>query len=56
MVDAVTGGFSYSGSGIAAELSRRGRDVRTLTNHPPLHTRGIDVRPLDLDDIDGEGL
>jgi uncharacterized protein YbjT (DUF2867 family) len=53
MVDAVTGAFSYSGSAIAAELSRRGRDVRTLTSHPPRDSGGIDVRPLDLGDIDG---
>src|SRR3954453_2003120 len=53
MVDAVTGGFSYSGSAIAAELARRGRAVRTLTNHPRDDTRGMDVRPLDLAGQDG---
>jgi NADH dehydrogenase len=53
-MDAVTGGFSYSGSAIAAELARRGRKVRTLTNHPQPNNRGMEVRPLDL--LDPEGL
>ena len=53
MVDAVTGGFSYSGSAIAAELARRGRAVRTLTNHPRPGDHGMDVHPLDLTDGDG---
>lgn len=53
MVDAVTGGFSYSGAAIAAELARRGRAVRTLTNHPRPDTRGMEVHPLDLRDEDG---
>jgi NADH dehydrogenase len=52
-MDAVTGGFSYSGSAIAAELGRRGRRVRTLTNHPQADVRGMEVRPLDLTDRDG---
>jgi NADH dehydrogenase len=52
-MDAVTGGFSYSGSAIAAELARRGRTVRTLTNHPRSDTRGMEVHPLDLSDHDG---
>ena len=52
MVDAVTGGFSYSGSAIAAELARRGRTVRTLTNHPRPDSRGMEVHPLDLRDGD----
>jgi nucleoside-diphosphate-sugar epimerase len=52
MVDAVTGAFSYSGSAIAAELVRRGRAVRTLTNHPRPDSRGMEVRPLDLSDGD----
>ena len=52
-MDAVTGGFSYSGSAIAAELRRRGRTVRTLTNHPRSDTNGMEVRPLDLTDADG---
>ena len=50
MVDAVTGGFSYSGAALAAELTRRGRQVRTLTNHPRGETGGLEVRPLDLRD------
>jgi NADH dehydrogenase len=52
MVDAVTGGFSYSGSAIAAELARRGRAVRTLTNHPRADHGDMEVRPLTLDDAD----
>jgi uncharacterized protein YbjT (DUF2867 family) len=51
-VDAVTGGFSYSGSAIVAELARRGGTVRTLTNHPRPGGRGLDVHPLDLLDED----
>jgi len=53
MVDAVTGGFSYSGASIAAELVRRGRDVRTLTNHPRRDRGGMEVFPLDLRDPRG---
>jgi uncharacterized protein YbjT (DUF2867 family) len=53
VVDAVTGGFSYSGSAIAAELARRGHQVRTLTNHPRPDSRGMEVRPLELFDHDG---
>lgn len=53
MVDAVTGAFSYSGAAVAAELRRRGRAVRTLTNHPRPDTHGMDVRPLDLRDASG---
>jgi uncharacterized protein YbjT (DUF2867 family) len=53
MTDAVTGGFSYSGSAIAAELKRRGRTVRTLTNHAERDPRGMEVHPLDLRDGDG---
>src|ERR1700709_1525736 len=53
-MDAVTGAFSYSGSAIAAELTRRGRTVRTLTNHAPQDPRGLDVRPLNL--LDDAGL
>lgn len=56
-MDVVTGAFSYSGAAIAAELLRRGRQVRTLTNHPPTTpsslTAGlasIDVCPLALSD------
>jgi len=53
MVDAVTGGFSYSGAAIAAQLAQRGRVVRTLTNHPRLGRTGLQVHPLDLRDADG---
>jgi NADH dehydrogenase len=53
MVDAVTGGFSYSGSAVAAELERRGRRVRTLTNHPRADAGDREIRPLDLMDADG---
>lgn len=52
MTDAVTGAFSYSGSAIARELTRRGHDVRTLTNHPRADT-AMEVRPLDLTDPPG---
>lgn len=54
MMDAVTGGFSYSGAAIAAELNRRGRTVRTLTNHAERDPRGMEVHPLDL--LDAAGL
>ena len=53
-IDVVTGAFSYSGRFIAALLLERGRDVRTLTNHPrpddPLAPR-IPTFPLDFSDI-----
>ncbi|HEV2013202.1 MAG TPA: NAD(P)H-binding protein [Candidatus Dormibacteraeota bacterium] len=52
-IDIVTGGFSYSGRFIAAQLLERGRSVRTLTNHPrtgdPLASR-IPSYPLDFAD------
>src|SRR2546430_14308424 len=52
-IDVVTGAFSYSGRFVAAELLARGRDVRTLTNHPnpghPLAAR-IPAQPLDFED------
>ncbi|HWD56365.1 MAG TPA: NAD(P)H-binding protein [Acidimicrobiales bacterium] len=53
--DVVTGAFSYSGAAIARELVRSGRNVRTLTGHPgrARPDSGIDVRPLDFDDIGG---
>jgi NADH dehydrogenase len=53
--DVVTGAFSYSGAAIARELERTGRRVRTLTGHAgraPADS-GIDVRPLDFDDLVG---
>jgi nucleoside-diphosphate-sugar epimerase len=52
-IDVVTGAFSYSGRFIATLLLERGRDVRTLTNHPrpddPLASR-IPTYPLDFSD------
>lgn len=53
--DVVTGAFSYSGSAIARELERSGRQVRTLTGHPERANPAavIDVQPLDFDDIVG---
>ena len=54
-VDVVTGAFSYSGRFVAAQLLERGRDVRTLTNHPkpddPL-ARRITAYPLDFENGD----
>jgi uncharacterized protein YbjT (DUF2867 family) len=53
-LDVVTGAFSYSGRAIAAELRRHGRRVRTMTGHPQrADDDGIDVRPLDFDDLPG---
>jgi nucleoside-diphosphate-sugar epimerase len=55
-VDVVTGAFSYSGRFIAARLLERGRDLRTLTNHPkpadPLAAR-IPTYPMNFEDSDG---
>ena len=55
-VDVVTGAFSYSGRFIAALLLERGRNVRTLTNHPKpgeaLAAR-LPSYPLDFADSDG---
>jgi len=52
-IDVVTGAFSYSGRFVAEQLLERGRDVRTLTNHPrpddPLATR-ISSYPLNFSD------
>ena len=49
----MTGAFSYSGRFVASQLLERGRDVRTLTNHPrpdePLASR-IPTYPLDFSD------
>ncbi|MEO7069971.1 MAG: NAD-dependent epimerase/dehydratase family protein [Nostocoides sp.] len=53
MTDAVTGAFSYSGAAIAAELRRRGRQVRTLTNHVPANPGELATFPLDLTDVAG---
>jgi nucleoside-diphosphate-sugar epimerase len=53
-LDVVTGAFSYSGRAIAAELSRHGRRIRTITGHPQRSDDAdIDVRPLDFDDLPG---
>jgi len=52
-LDAVTGAFSYSGASITDELIRRGRRVRTLTDHPqraPASGPPVEVRPLDFAD------
>ena len=51
----MTGAFSYSGSAIAGALTGSGRRVRTLTGHPErAHPgTGLDVRPLDFDDVLG---
>jgi nucleoside-diphosphate-sugar epimerase len=53
--DVVTGAFSYSGGAIALKLAGSGRPVRTLTGHPgrARPDSGIDVRPLDFDDVIG---
>jgi nucleoside-diphosphate-sugar epimerase len=52
-IDVVTGAFSYSGRFVAEQLLERGRDVRTLTNHPrpddPRATR-IPSYPLNFSD------
>ncbi len=49
-VDLVTGAFGNTGAVIAERLRGSGREVRTLTNHPPADPQGIDVRPLAFDD------
>jgi uncharacterized protein YbjT (DUF2867 family) len=51
-LDAVTGGFGYSGAAIARELLSHGRRVRTLTGHPERAPAGSDleVRPLAFTD------
>jgi NADH dehydrogenase len=53
-VDVVTGAFSYTGGAIARELQRRGRRVRTLTNHPrrPGASARIQAMPYRFDDPD----
>jgi uncharacterized protein YbjT (DUF2867 family) len=53
-LDAVTGGFSYSGAAIARELLTHGRRVLTLTGHPGRAPAGseIDVRPLTFGDAE----
>ncbi len=51
-VDLVTGAFGNVGRAIAERLRSDGRQVRTLTNHPPPEPQDIDVRPLAFDDPD----
>lgn len=51
-IDLVTGAFSYTGSRVATRLVAAGREVRTLTNHPPQGESNhpqIQVYPLALD-------
>ncbi len=43
-LDAVTGGFSYSGRAIATALTDSGRQVRTLTGHPNRRRAGPPLR------------
>ncbi len=46
-LDLVTGAFGNTGAAIAERLRQRGRQVRTLTNHPPGDPpEWIDVRPF----------
>lgn len=54
-LDVVTGAFSYSGRAIAAELSRCGRRVGTLTGHPDRADAdpSVEVHPLDFADLPG---
>jgi NADH dehydrogenase len=50
--DAVTGAFSYSGRHISERLLRKGRRVRTLTNHPrgsSLLDQPVPAFPLDFE-------
>lgn len=58
-VDLVTGAFGNAGSAIAAVLAAGGRQVRTLTGHPPAAkidgrsttgTADVEVRPFTWDD------
>jgi len=55
-IDVVTGAFSYSGRFVAPLLLERGRNVRTLTNHPkpgdPLAPR-IATYGLNFEDAEG---
>ncbi len=52
--DVVTGAFGYSGAAIAAELLRRGRAVRALTNHPdPQQGEGTQIQTWPLEFTDG---
>ena len=57
-IDAVTGGFGYSGSHIARRLLARGRRVRTLTRSSgeghPLRD-ALELHPLDFDRPDSIG-
>jgi nucleoside-diphosphate-sugar epimerase len=56
-IDVVTGAFSYSGRFIASRLLDRGREIRTLTNHPRLdEPTGSQIRAYPLDFADTTGL
>jgi len=56
-IDVVTGAFSYSGRFVAALLLERGRNVRTLTNHPkPGDPRAPRIATYRLNFEDAEGL
>jgi NADH dehydrogenase len=46
----VTGAFGYSGAAIARELTRSGRPVRTLTNHPAPAGSEVEAHPLTFGD------
>jgi NADH dehydrogenase len=54
-LDLVIGAFSYTGRFVAPRLLRRGRQLRTMTNHPdrtsPLYAK-IETRPLDFEHRD----
>jgi NADH dehydrogenase len=50
--DLVTGAFGNVGRAIADRLQERGRQVRTLTSHPPADPGPIDVREYAFDDPD----
>lgn len=53
----MTGAFSYSGRFIAGRLLDRGREIRTLTNHPRLDDpSGERIRAYPLDFADSTGL
>lgn len=56
-LDVVTGAYSYTGRAIALELQRRGRRVRTLTNHPQRTDapRGVEPFPLQFHDTKALG-
>lgn len=54
-IDVLTGAFSYTGRFVAPRLLARGRQLRTLTNHPDRQSAFVDriaVSPLDFTDPD----